>query len=277
MSSHGAKNAAVIGHPIAHSKSPLIHNYWLARYAIDAQYSAVHILPKNFETDVSRLLNDGECAGFNVTQPYKEKIIEFCDELDETAQEIGAVNTVYKSNSGGIIGANTDSYGFWQNILYTQPDFSVKGEAVCVLGAGGAARAVICALRGQNPNQLKIINRSFDKAEKLAAEFGGIAIPWEECAASLVNCKLLVNATSLGMRDKPQLDLDLSLLPVDALVNDIVYVPLQTELLQKAAQRGNKTIQGIGMLLYQAQRAFHYWYDILPEIDEPLIKKVLAL
>tara|TARA_R110002124_G_scaffold149220_1_gene314962 strand:+ start:98714 stop:99532 length:819 start_codon:yes stop_codon:yes gene_type:complete len=271
-----AKNAAVIGHPIAQSKSPLIHNYWMARYAIDAQYSAVHILPENFEADVARLLNDDSCAGFNITQPYKEKIIQFCDELDQTAQEIGAVNTVYKSITGRIIGANTDAYGFWQNIAHKYPDFSVKDDTVCILGAGGAARAVACALSHEKPKQLNIINRSLAKAEKLAEEFGGEAFAWEDRAASLADCKLLVNTTSLGMADKPPLDLDLSLLPAEAVVNDIVYVPRQTELLQNAAARGNKTIEGIGMLLYQAQRAFHYWYDVLPEIDETLIKKVLV-
>ncbi len=270
-----AKNTAVIGYPIAHSKSPIIHNYWMDQHHIDASYGIVEIAPENFARDVKKLLADENIVGFNVTAPYKQDIIAFCDEIDTSAQHIHAVNTVIKSPEGKIIGANTDAYGFWQNILARYPDFSVRGETVCVLGAGGAARAVVYALRSEGAGKIIIFNRSFENAQKLAAEFGAEAAPWGERQEGLADCKLLVNATSLGMLGKPNLDMDLSSLPADAVVNDIVYAPLQTELLQNAANRGNKTVQGIGMLLYQAQRAFEFWYDVLPDVDVTLTKRVL--
>jgi shikimate dehydrogenase len=159
--------------------------------------------------------------------------------------------------------------------MVSHPDFSVSGDTVCVLGAGGAARAAVYALREQGAGKIIIFNRTFETAQKLAEEFGAEAAQWDDRAKGIANCKLLVNTTSLGMKGKPALDMDLSALPQDAVVNDIVYAPLQTELLQNAANRGNKTVQGIGMLLYQAQRAFAYWYGILPEVDEIITKRVL--
>ena len=270
-----AKNAAVIGFPIKHSKSPLIHNYWMGQHDIAAEYSAVEINPDNFAGNVQSLLDDENLGGFNVTLPFKEDILSLCQKLDSSAREIGAANTIYKNEDGEVCGANTDAYGFWQNIVAAYPDFSVRDERVCVLGAGGAARAVVYALKEQGAKEILIFNRSFDKAEALAADFGGRAVEWDERSAYLADCKLLVNTTSLGMAGKPALEIDLSDLSSDALVNDIVYAPLQTELLQNAANRGNKTVQGIGMLLYQAQKAFEYWYGVLPEVDETVTQRVL--
>jgi shikimate dehydrogenase len=270
-----AKNAVVIGYPILHSKSPTIHNYWIGMHQIDACYGVAEIQPENFTDDVRGLLDDENIGGFNVTAPYKQDIMAFCDEIDGSAQQIKAVNTVIKADSGKIIGVNTDAYGFWQNIMVSHPDFSVSGDTVCVLGAGGAARAAVYALREQGAGKIIIFNRTFETAQKLAEEFGAEAAQWDDRAKGIANCKLLVNTTSLGMKGKPALDMDLSALPQDAVVNDIVYAPLQTELLQNAANRGNKTVQGIGMLLYQAQRAFAYWYGILPEVDEIITKRVL--
>jgi|TARA_R110000868_G_scaffold408176_1_gene690668 shikimate dehydrogenase len=270
-----AKNAAVIGYPILHSKSPLIHNYWMTQHHIDASYGVAEIQPDHFADEVRALLGDDGLAGFNVTAPYKQDIMAFCDEIDVSAQQIKAVNTVIKSPTGKIIGANTDAYGFWQNIQASSPGFSVNGATVCVLGAGGAARAVVYALKQQGAAEILIVNRTFETAQKLANEFGVKAVSWAERGRMLAKCKLLVNATSLGMQGKPALDIDLAALPRDAVVNDIVYAPLQTELLQNAANRGNKTVQGIGMLLYQAQRAFEYWYSVLPEVDAIITKRVL--
>jgi shikimate dehydrogenase len=270
-----AKNAAVIGYPIAHSKSPIIHNYWMGQHHIDASYGFVEIKPEKFAADVKNLVDDKNIAGFNVTAPYKQEIMTFCDEIDASAQHIKAVNTVVKLENGKVMGANTDAYGFWQNILVNYPNFSITGDTVSVLGAGGAARAAVYALREQGAGKIIILNRTFETAQKLATEFSAEAAPWDDRAQQIADCKLLVNTTSLGMLGKPALDMDLSALPQDAVVNDIVYAPLQTELLQNAANRGNKTVQGIGMLLYQAQRAFSYWYGIVPEIDEIITKRVL--
>ena len=271
-----AKNAAVIGHPIAHSKSPRIHNFWMGQYNISASYTAVDVAPTESDVKIPQLLVDENLAGFNITLPHKERIISFCDALTADAKAIGAVNTVYKDDAGRIIGTNTDAYGFWQNIVAAYHDFSVTGDKVCVLGAGGAARAVIYALKQQGASQIVICNRTHEKAQKLADEFGCDVCDWEDYARLLADCKLLVNTTSLGMSGQPPLEIDLSALPQDALVNDIVYAPLQTELLQKAAARGNKYVQGIGMLLYQAQKAFQYWYGVLPEVSDALQKEVLS-
>lgn len=270
-----ARNAAVIGHPIKHSKSPLIHSYWMKQHNIDANYTAIDIAPEDFSQNVLALIARSDISGFNVTLPHKESVISICNNLEENARKIGAVNTVYKDEGDAICGANTDAYGFWQNIVSSHPDFSVQGEKVCVLGAGGAARAVIYALKEQGASEILIFNRSLDKAEALAKDFDAKAYRWDQREHYLADCKLLVNTTSLGMDGKPALEIDLSSLNPEALVNDIVYVPLQTELLQKAADRGNKTVQGIGMLLYQAQKAFEYWYGVLPEIDETIIQRVL--
>lgn len=269
------KNAAVIGYPLSHSKSPLIHNYWMEKYDIAASYTAESIHPESFKQDVTKLLSRADIAGFNVTLPYKQDILSFCDHLDISAEKIGAVNTVYKNESGQIYGANTDAYGFWQNIVSAYPDYSIKGETACILGAGGAARAVAYALKEQGVKQLLIFNRTIEKAEIIANDFDGKAIDWEDKEKYLPDCALLVNTTSLGMGGQPPLKIDLSALNSKALVNDIVYAPLQTPLLQNAEYYGNKTVQGIGMLLYQAQKAFALWYGVMPEVDDVLIKKVL--
>ncbi len=270
-----AKNAAVIGHPIAHSKSPRIHNYWLQQNGLAAQYTAIDIAPDALAAQIPLLLADENLAGFNITLPHKEKIMAFCDVLDPSAKAIGAVNTIYKNDQGQVVGANTDAYGFWQNIAAAYPDFSVKDQTVFILGAGGAARAVIYAIKEQGAGRIVICNRTRSKAEYLAEEFGAEICDWADAAAALAECCLLVNTTSLGMYGQDPLSLDISALPQNALVNDIVYAPLQTELLQKAAARGNKYVQGIGMLLYQAQKAFHFWYGIWPEVDAQLQKDVL--
>ncbi len=268
--------AGVIGYPIKHSKSPIIHNHWIAQYGLKGEYGAVEIAPDKLKEGMQRLIDDGY-AGFNVTIPHKQAIFDLCGSVDATAQTIGAVNTVVIKN-GELHGTNTDSFGFIENVHRGSFGADFTHHPAVVLGAGGAARAVVHALIEAGAQQLIICNRTADKAKDVAEMNIDIVrvADWRERAKILRDAGLLVNTTSLGMTGKEPLDIDLSLLPVEAVVNDIVYAPLMTDLLVQAQARGNQIVTGIGMLLHQARPAFERWFGILPDISEELEKKVLA-
>ena len=268
--------ACVIGHPIAHSKSPLIHNHWLRQYGIEGSYKAIDIVPENLAEDIQSLI-DGGYDGFNVTVPHKQAVMALCDMLDETAQKIGAVNTVV-IKEGKLHGKNTDAFGFIANIKTAQPDFIFKNKTAFVLGAGGAARAVIYGLLEEGIEKIILSNRTMEKARELQsmAPDAVDVVSWEERKQALKAADLLVNTTSLGMQGKPHLEMDLSALPKTAPVNDIVYAPLMTDLLQQAKDRGNPIVTGIGMLLHQARPAFEAWTGVLPEVTGELESKVLT-
>ena len=267
------KKLAVLGHPIAQSKSPLIHEYWIKKYDVEGTYGAIDIHPDDLEKDFGALITEGY-TGLNVTAPHKETIRKYCDYFDDAAYEIGAVNTLHIKDDK-LHGSNTDAYGFAMNLETSFPDFNwTKGPAV-ILGAGGAARAVAYALKEKNVPVMKICNRTIFKASNIAADMGGFVMPWEERREAIKNCNLLINTTSLGMVGKDSLDMKLDVLPHDAVVYDLVYAPLMTPFLLDAEARGNKVVTGIGMLLYQAQKAFETWYGILPDVDEDLRKIVL--
>lgn len=270
------KRAAVIGHPISQSKSPLIHNHWIKKYGLEAEYGAIDIAPENLQKELIRLV-DKKYAGFNVTIPHKEKIFNLCDDLDDLAKAVGAVNTV-TIEKGRVKGTNTDVFGFTENIKKSKPDFKFSNGCAVVIGAGGAARAIVYALTQEKTPEIRIINRTKDKAQILARDFKNIRIyDWEERHDILKDIHLLVNATSLGMAGQPSLELDLKNLNPEALVNDIVYKPLETNLLKNAKAKGNPVVDGIGMLLHQARPAFKSWFDILPEIDEDLKRQILGI
>ncbi len=265
----------VIGHPINHSKSPIIHNKWLADAQIEGEYTAIDIAPDDLEGEVQRLINEGY-NGFNVTIPHKQNIIKFCSAIDEGAKKIGAVNTVV-INNGNLSGYNTDAFGFTQNIIENS-DFDFNGKTACVIGAGGAARAVIQGLLDKDIGKIMLTNRTRDKAEMLK-EFDAKKIEiidWDQYQDYLPNTNILINTTSLGMKGYPDLEIDLSSLQKNAVVTDIVYTPLETPLLMQAKENGFHTVTGIGMLLYQAQKSFEIWTGSLPSIDDDLIKKVLG-
>ena len=268
--------AAVIGHPIKHSKSPLIHNYWIEKYGLNGSYEAIDLAPDKLAEGIKRLIGEGY-SGFNFTVPHKEAALKLCDEVDETATKIGAVNTVYIED-GRIKGTNTDGFGFIENIKAVYPDMDFEGGPAVVLGAGGAARAVVYALEAAGVPEIRVINRTKGKADALfnEMELHGGGVEWEMRESALRSINLLVNTTSLGMEGQPELDLDLEELPADALVNDIVYAPLYTPLLESAKAQGNPVVTGIGMLLHQARPAFEKWFGVLPDVDETLEKKVLA-
>jgi shikimate dehydrogenase len=266
--------AGVIGHPVSHSKSPVIHEYWLEEYGLKGYYEAIDIEPENFEKDIQRLIDEGY-DGFNVTVPYKEKIIPLCDKIDGNAQQIGAVNTIIIEN-GKLVGRNTDAFGFIANLKAHHVDF--KGKKALILGAGGAARAAIFGLLQEGIDKIWITNRTKEKAEalKVFAPDKIDVVDWPDKTKFLKEINLLVNTTSLGMQGKPYLEMDLTGLPQNSVVTDVVYAPLMTELLKQAENDGHKIVTGIGMLLHQARPAFEAWTGKMPDVTEELERLVLA-
>lgn len=265
----GLKSAGVIGHPIAHSKSPLIHSYWLNRYEIEGKYKAYDISLENLRDEVLKL-RDAGLSGINVTLPHKQSIMDICTTINDEAKSIGAVNTVVFYPNGEIEGRNTDAYGFMTNAKETHPDFNFKAGPAFVVGAGGAARAILYALKREGISGIRISNRTIENAEKLADEFGATVYDWDEKEKAVEGARFVINTTSLGMTGKPDLELDISGLKSDALVYDIVYVPLMTPLLKKAQDKGCKIVTGIGMLLHQARPAFQAFFGVLPEVTSEL-------
>ncbi len=266
--------AGVIGYPIQHSKSPVIHQYWLDKHKINGSYQSIEIKPENLEVKIRELVNQGY-NGFNVTIPHKENIFKICDEVNEAAKKIGAVNTVVIKDKK-LFGTNTDAFGFIQNIKSCQPiDFSKK--KALILGAGGASRAIIFGLLEEGVQEIILTNRTIEKAEKLKQLNPQKIkiINWEEKENFLNQVDLLINTTSLGMKDQNPLTINLENLSSKALVTDIVYNPLMTSLLTQAKDRGNPIVTGIGMLLHQARPAFEAWTGIMPEVTKDLEQKVL--
>jgi len=267
----------VIGFPVSHSLSPTIHSYWIKQYNLSGSYEALAIEPSNLLQDVRALFAAGY-VGLNVTIPHKQAILELCDEVDFAAQKIGAVNTLIHGG-GRVRGTNTDADGFLNNIRQAQPGFDFAAGPALVLGAGGAARAVIHALQTVGVPRIILTNRTAETAAALAAEFGIETLPWELRDKGACNLNLLVNTTSLGMTGKPDLSFDVSGLDKSTLVNDIVYVPARTRLLQDAASHGNVVVEGLGMLLHQARPAFAHWFGVMPDVTtdlEHLLQEKLA-
>lgn len=264
----------VIGHPISHSKSPLIHRYWIEKHGLSGSYEAIDIPPDQLKQGVQDLIDQGY-SGFNVTVPHKVAMMELCDDLSESARAIGAVNTI-SLRDGKIYGTNTDGFGFIENIKAYDPRNSRFGGKAVVLGAGGAALAVVHALLEKGASEVLILNRTREKADALCAKFGGkpISGDWSKRNELIKDARLIVNTTSLGMTGQPPLDIDLQDVQ-EALVNDIVYAPLMTDLLVQAQKHGLPTVPGIGMLLHQARPGFKLWHDTLPVVSPDLEKKVL--
>lgn len=267
--------AAVIGHPISHSLSPLIHQYWFKKHNIDAVYHALDIAPADLNARVHALIDDGY-AGFNVTVPHKQKIMQLCDDIDDTARAVGAVNTAL-IKQGRIIGCNTDAYGYIENIKNNAPSFDFRNKRALVLGAGGAARAVVYGLLDAGFSHITLTNRTQENAQILARDFKNVdVVDWNTREKACIDADLLTNTTVLGMKGQEELPMDLSYLPDHALVCDIVYKPLHTTLIRNAQARNLRTITGIGMLLHQARPAFAAWTNIWPDVDEALIDMITA-
>lgn len=272
-----ARLAGVMGWPISHSRSPRLHGFWLQRYGIDGAYLPLAVAPEDLAQAFELLPRIG-FRGFNLTAPHKERALELVDSVTPVARRIGAVNTVVLRDDGSLEGDNSDAYGFVASIMQQVPDWQATDGPAVVLGAGGAARAVVSALLDAGCPRIILCNRTEARAEALAIELGeGIAVvPWSARAESLDGAALLVNTTTQGMQGQAPLDLDLTALPATAVVNDIVYVPLQTDLLARASARGLRTADGLGMLLHQARPGFARWFDTDPQVDDALRRHVLA-
>jgi shikimate dehydrogenase len=266
--------AFVIGHPIAHSRSPLIHGTWLAEHGIDGRYDAIDVAPAELPAFFARL-RGGEFAGGNVTIPHKEAVFALCDSVDELARTIGAVNTLVVRD-GKVHGTNTDYMGFLGNLDAQAPGWLDGLDSALVLGAGGAARAVIVALRSRNI-PIILLNRTLATAEQLASEMApegftvGTIEAFNETAP---RAGLVVNTTSIGMHGTQFDGFDLSVLRPDTLVTDIVYTPLKTPLLAQAAARGLRTVDGLGMLLHQAVPGFAAWFGVTPQVTSALRERI---
>lgn len=262
--------ACVIGWPISHSRSPLIHGYWLKKYGINGTYSRHPVEPASLSAFIGGLDAAG-LAGCNVTIPHKEAVFNLVERADETTERLGAVNTVYIRDKR-VFGTNTDGEGFINSLRQQVPDLRLAGTTAMVLGAGGASLAVVNAIIEQGTEEVVVANRTREKAEQLRNRFGARVTPieWHEIPDRLAACSLLVNTTSLGMTGQPELDIDLSQLSERALVTDIVYTPLRTKLLKEAAMRGNTVVDGLGMLLHQAVRGFSLWFGVTPQVTDEL-------
>ncbi len=266
-----------MGWPVAHSRSPVIHNHWITEHELNGAYVLLPVQPERLETALRALPVLG-FAGCNLTIPHKVAALSVVDRVDALAQRIGAVNTIVVEADGSLTGRNTDGFGYIQSLLDAQPDWRADTGPAVVLGAGGAARAVIVGLVDSGATEIRLTNRSWAKAQDMAQEFGGPvrAVPWEDRNDALAGATLLVNTTNQGMHGEAALDLRLDQLPVRALVSDIIYVPLETPLLAAARLRGHVTVNGLGMLLNQARPAFAAWFGVQPDITPALIAKVQA-
>ena len=271
-----AKLAGVIGWPVVHSRSPRLHGHWLARYQIDGAYVPLAVRPEDFPQALAALAKLGFC-GVNITLPHKERALELVDEADDVARRIGAANTIWVGNEKRLCATNTDAFGFIETLKAGAANWHGGAGPALVLGAGGAARAVIVALIDAGVAEIRIANRTRARSDALADEFGDKIVPWPwpAGAQALEGAALLVNTTSLGMEGQPPLDLGLDALAGQAVVMDIVYTPLETGLLARARAHGLVAVDGLDMLLHQARPGFEKWFGVAPEVDLALRREML--
>jgi shikimate dehydrogenase len=269
--------AGLMGWPVAHSLSPRLHGHWLHRYGIDGAYVPLAVPPESLEQAL-RALPALSFAGVNLTIPHKEPAALLVDRVSSAAERIGAVNTVVVEPNGALFGDNTDGFGFIASLSESGVGWRAEAGPAVLLGAGGAARAVAAALIDAGVPEVRLLNRTPERADTLALELGDPvhAVPWQERNAALKDAALLVNTTSLGMREQPPLVLALDALARSAIVTDVVYTPLITALLAVARARGNPVVDGLGMLLHQARPGFRAWFGVDPTVDEDLRTAVLA-
>lgn len=271
------KKACVIGWPITHSRSPLIHGYWLRRHGIDGSYTRVPVKPEEAR-DFLRGLGDAGYAGCNVTVPLKEIAFEIADEKDRSAVAVGAANTIWVED-GRICAANTDTYGFMTHLERSAPAWSRSDKPVLILGAGGAARAIVYGFLETGVGRIVVANRTLARAEALAAHFGPrvVALEWDKRAEAARAAGIIVNTTTIGMKGEGSLDLNLAgITDLRTVVADIVYVPLETQLLAEARAHGLVTVDGLGMLLHQAAPGFARWFGVMPEVTDELRQRIVA-
>ncbi len=268
MSDERIPLAAVIGSPIAHSRSPKLHNYWLSSYGIRGHYVPMEVAPDDLERVIRTMPSMG-FVGCNVTIPYKELVMSYADQITDRATLIGAANTLIFRRDGRIMADNTDGYGFIENLRQGAPTWKASDGNAVLLGAGGAARAVVAALADAGVSEIMITNRTRVRAEKLKDDFGKrvTVVDWVQAGNILEEAALVVNTTSLGMKGKPEMRVPLDGLQKGTVVTDLVYEPLQTRLIREAEDAGCITVDGLGMLLHQAVPCFERWFGTRPEVD----------
>ncbi|MEY8833067.1 shikimate dehydrogenase [Phaeobacter italicus] len=269
--------AGVIGNPVAHSRSPLVHGHWLKKYGIAGHYVPLHVETTELE-QVLRTLPKMGFVGANVTIPHKEQIMEIADQVTDRATLIGAANTLIFRPDGSILADNTDGYGFLTNLHQSAPDWDPASGPAVVFGAGGASRAVIASLLEAGVPEILLSNRTRERADQFRNEFGSRikVVDWVQVGNVVEQAALLVNTTSLGMVGKPRLRVPLDGLRKDTVVTDLVYTPLKTEMLQWAEDVGCTTVDGLGMLLHQAVPGFERWFGTRPEVDDDTREAALA-
>jgi shikimate dehydrogenase len=267
--------ACVMGWPIMHSRSPMLHNYWFRRHELAGAYVPLAIRPEGLAAAL-RALNPLGFAGCNLTIPLKQHAMTIVDEVDTTAQRIGAISCVIVRPDGSLLGTNNDWYGFIHNLKQAEPGWRADAGPVAVLGAGGGSRAVCYGLLQEGAKEIRLVNRTFARAKAIADEFGGpiTPLPWERRHDVLEGAAMAVNATSQGMVGQPALDIRLDKLAKTALAADIIYIPLETPFLAAARQRGNRTVNGLGMLLHQGRPAWKAWFGIDTEVT-PEVRSLL--
>ncbi len=269
--------AAVMGWPVMHSRSPMLHGYWFERYGLKGAYVPLLIEPGKLEPAL-RSLHPLGFAGCNLTIPHKQDALAIVDEVDAVAKAIGAISCVVVREDGSLLGTNNDCYGFIENIREAAPDWRADGGPVAVIGAGGGARAVVYGLLREGVRELRLVNRGRARAQAIADEFGGpvTVIDWADRARALEGCSMAVNATSQGMQGMDALDISLEHLTADALAADIIYIPRETPFLAAARMRGNRTVNGLGMLLHQGRPAWRAWFGRDVEVTTDLRKLIDA-
>jgi shikimate dehydrogenase len=274
--SGAARLAGIFGWPIGHSRSPQLHGYWLEHYGIDGAYVPLAVRPEDFPAAVRALPLLG-FVGANVTVPHKEAAFAACDQVDDAARRIGAVNTLV-IEGGRIHGSNTDAYGFIENLREGAPAWRAADGPAVMLGAGGSARAVAVALLDAGVPEVRVLNRTEERAATLARDLGPRVrvMAWDGFAAAADQAMVLVNTTTQGMEGQPPLEIDLARLPTGATVTDLIYTPLETPLLAAARRRGNPVVDGLGMLLWQAKPGFAAWFGVDPAVTAALRAAVQA-
>lgn len=269
--------AGVMGWPVAHTRSPAIHNHWISKHGLKGAYVQLPVQPENLEAAVRGLSALG-FAGCNVTVPHKVNAMKLMDELTPAARFIAAINTIVVRPDGSLLGANNDGIGYIQSLRDANPAWRGDAGSALVLGAGGAARAIVVGLLEEGAPEVRIANRTLERAQALAGAFGSrvTVVPWSERNDAMADVKLLVNTTTQGMHGQPALDVQLDGLPANAMVSDAIYIPLETPLLHQARLRGHVTVNGLGMLLNQAVPAFEAWFGVRPQVTPELRAVVQA-
>ena len=270
------KHACVIGWPIAHSRSPLIHGYWLKKYGIEGSYTKVAVRPEELDEFISTLAARG-FAGCNVTVPHKEAVFALAAEHDSSAAAVGAANTLWL-DGGRLHAANTDTYGYMTHLTRSAPQWNTRDAPVSILGAGGAARAIVHGFLQAGVSKIRLFNRSRERAGDLARLFGPRveAFDWAQREARSRDSGVLVNTTSLGLKNVGDAGIDFAAFHASCVVSDIVYVPLETAFLRQARLHGLATVDGLGMLLHQAVPGFERWFGVRPEVTDDLTRLLEA-